>query len=99
MQTIIDIGVTESLITAILVLFIGRLINSLSPKSAKFNIPEPILGGLAIAILITVLYQNGITVNFNLPLQETFMLLFFSTIGLAASFKLLAQGGKKVFVF
>jgi ESS family glutamate:Na+ symporter len=99
MQNIIDIGITESLITAILVLFIGRLINSLSQKLAKFNIPEPILGGLIIATLITALHQKGITVNFNLPLQETFMLLFFSTIGLAASFKLLAQGGKKVFLF
>ena len=99
MENIIEIGVIESLITAILVLFIGRLINSISPRLAKFNIPEPILGGLAIAILITVLHQNGINVRFNLPFQETFMLLFFSTIGLAASFKLLLQGGKKVLVF
>ncbi|WP_022941725.1 sodium/glutamate symporter [Psychromonas hadalis] len=99
MENIIEIGVIESLITAILVLFIGRLINILSPKLATFNIPEPILGGLAVAFLITVLHQQGVTINFNLPLQETFMLLFFSTIGLAASFKLLAQGGKKVFLF
>jgi len=99
MENIIEIGVVESLITAILVLFIGRLINSLHPKLAKFNIPEPILGGLAVAIIITLLHLNGITVNFNLPLQDTFMLLFFSTIGLSANFKLLAQGGSKVFVF
>jgi len=99
MENIIEIGVVESLITAILVLFIGRLINSLHPKLAKFNIPEPILGGLAVAIIITLLHLNGITVNFHLPLQDTFMLLFFSTIGLAANFKLLAQGGKKVFIF
>lgn len=99
MENIIEIGVVESLITAILVLFIGRLINAIHPKLAKFNIPEPILGGLAVAILITLLHMNGISVSFHLPLQETFMLLFFSTIGLAASFKLLAQGGTKVFIF
>lgn len=99
MENIIEIGVIESLITAILVLFIGRLINAIHPKLAQFNIPEPILGGLAIAIIITLLHQQGITIVFNLPLQETFMLLFFSTIGLAANFKLLLQGGKKVFIF
>lgn len=99
MGNIIEIGVIESLIIAILVLFIGRFINSLSSKLERFNIPEPILGGLTIAILITVLHTKGINIRFNLPLQDTFMLLFFSTIGLSASFKLLAQGGKKVFVF
>lgn len=99
MENSIEIGVVESLIIAILVLFIGRFINKSSPKLARFNIPEPILGGLAIALLITFLHQRGTTINFNLPLQETFMLLFFSTIGLAANFRLLAQGGVKVFIF
>ena len=97
--TIINVGAIESLIIAILVLFIGRFFNKVIPGLAKFNIPEPILGGLLIAILITVLHAFQITIEFHLPLQETFMLLFFSTIGLAANFKLLAQGGKKVFVF
>lgn len=99
MQNTIEIGILESLVIAIMVLFIGRLINYLIPKLARFNIPEPILGGLVIAFIITILHQQGITVNFDLPLQNTFMLLFFSTIGLAASFKLLAQGGRKVFIF
>lgn len=99
MQSSIDVGVTESLIVAILVLFIGRLINSSSKRIARFNFPEPILGGLVIAFLITFLHSRGININFDQPLQETFMLMFFSTIGLAASFKMLAQGGKKVFVF
>ncbi|WP_019614637.1 sodium/glutamate symporter [Psychromonas ossibalaenae] len=99
MENIIEVGAIESLIIAILVLFIGRLINACSPKLAQFNIPEPILGGLVVAVLITILHQQGTTIAFHLPLQNTFMLLFFSTIGLAASFKLLAQGGTKVFLF
>lgn len=99
MENIISFDVIESLIIAISVLFIGRIINKLIPKLARFNIPEPILGGLIIAGIITVLHMQGISVHFDLPLQDTFMLLFFSTIGLAANFKLLAQGGRKVFVF
>ena len=99
MENIISFDVIESLIIAISVLFIGRIINKLIPKLARFNIPEPILGGLIIAGIITVLHVQGISVSFDLPLQDTFMLLFFSTIGLAANFKLLAQGGRKVFIF
>ena len=97
--SVFQVGAIESLIIAILVLFIGRFFNKVIPGLAKFNIPEPILGGLLIAILITILHSLNITIAFHLPLQETFMLMFFSTIGLAANFKLLAQGGKKVFVF
>jgi ESS family glutamate:Na+ symporter len=99
MEHIIEIGAIESLIIAITVLFIGRGINKSSEKLARFNIPEPILGGLVVATIITILHSFDITIEFDLPLQETFMLLFFSTIGLAANFELLAQGGKKVFVF
>lgn len=99
MENIIEVGAIESLVIAILVLFIGRTINFAIPPLRRYNIPEPILGGLVIAIFITLLHSNGITVSFHLPLQTTFMLLFFSTIGLSASFKLLAKGGAKVFIF
>jgi len=97
--TIFEVGAVESLLIAILVLFIGRAINFSFPKLAKFNMPEPILGGLVTATAITILHHFGIRIEFHLPLQNVFMLIFFSSIGLTANFKLLAQGGKKVFVF
>ncbi|TRX53979.1 sodium/glutamate symporter [Thalassomonas sp. M1454] len=99
MNNIIEVGVIESLLIAISVLFIGRFINYIAPPLRRFNFPEPILGGLVVAIFITVLHAQGTNINFNLPLKDTFMLLFFSTVGLSASFKLLAQGGAKVFIF
>ena len=57
------------------------------------------MGGLVVAIIITLLKLQGIELRFSLPLQDTFMLMFFSTIGLAANYKLLMKGGAKVFVF
>ncbi|QBY04976.1 sodium/glutamate symporter [Thalassotalea sp. HSM 43] len=99
MNETIEVGAIESLVIAILVLFIGRFINHIVKPIQKFNFPEPILGGLAIAIVITWLHAEGVSIEFNLPLQSTFMLLFFSTVGLSANFKLLAQGGAKVFIF
>jgi ESS family glutamate:Na+ symporter len=65
----------------------------------KYNIPEPIIGGLVVAAITTALHFQNITLKFSLPMQNTLMLMFFSTVGLAASYKLLAKGGKKVFIF
>ena len=72
-----EVDVIESLVIAILVLFIGRFLNYSIKPLQRFNFPEPILGGLVVAIISTVLHTIGTTINFNLPLQDTFISLFF----------------------
>ncbi len=99
MEQIIEVGALGSFVIAILVLFVGRTINRLVPVFGKFNLPEPIVGGLVIATVITVLHAYGVTLQFTLPLQNYLMLFFFSTVGLSASYKLLLKGGVKVFIF
>ncbi|GIU25565.1 sodium/glutamate symporter [Shewanella sp. MBTL60-007] len=99
MNTVYSIGELESFLIAILVLFIGHSVNRHVRFFKKYNIPEPIIGGLVVAAVITVLHFQNITLAFSLPMQNTLMLMFFSTVGLAASYKLLARGGKKVFIF
>lgn len=46
MNQIISIGALESFLIAISVLFLGHFINAKLPILTKFNIPEPIVGGL-----------------------------------------------------
>ena len=99
MNTIYSIDALESFLIAFLVLFIGHLVNSKIPVLNRFNIPEPIIGGLIIAIAIAVLHFEGISLEFSLPLQQILMLMFFSTVGLAASYTQLIKGGSKVFLF
>jgi len=99
MDTVYQIGELESFLIALSVLFIGRIICHYVALLKKYNIPEPIVGGLVVAVVITLLKLQGIELRFSLPLQDTFMLMFFSTIGLAANYKLLMKGGAKVFVF
>ena len=99
MYNTISVGALESLLIAISVLFLGHLVNSKLPILKQYNITEPIVGGLIVAFLITLLHFNGINLEFSLPLQKTFMLMFFSTVGLAANYTQLAKGGTKVFVF
>ncbi|CAM3173543.1 sodium/glutamate symporter [Moritella viscosa] len=99
MNTIYSIGELESFLIAFLVLFLGHIINKKIPALQRFNIPEPIVGGLLVAIIITLLHFQNITLEFSLPLQSTLMLMFFSTVGLAASYTQLLKGGSKVFLF
>ena len=89
-----------TLIAATIVLLVGRLL----VKNIKFlhdlNIPEPVSGGLVAATLITILYYTtGITFKFESSLQTTFMLIFFSSIGLSADFARLKQGGFPLVAF
>ncbi|MCR9883166.1 sodium/glutamate symporter [Vibrio alginolyticus] len=99
MNHLISVGALESFLVAISVLFLGHFINAKLPILKKFNIPEPIVGGLIVACMITALHFNGIDLEFDLPLQNTFMLMFFATVGLAANYTQLMKGGAKVFIF
>ncbi|GEM75733.1 sodium/glutamate symporter [Vibrio sagamiensis] len=99
MSHLISVGALESFLVAISVLFLGHFINAKLPILKKFNIPEPIVGGLIVACIITILHFNGIDLQFDLPLQNTFMLMFFATVGLAANYTQLIKGGAKVFIF
>ena len=99
MNTVYSIGELESFLIAILVLFIGHSVNRHLAAFRKYNIPEPIVGGLIVASIITILHFNNISLEFSLSMQNTLMLMFFSTVGLAASYKLLIKGGSKVFLF
>lgn len=99
MHHLISIGPLESFLIAISVLFLGHFINAKLPILEKFNIPEPIVGGLIVAFAITLLHFYGLDLEFSLPLQNIFMLMFFSTVGLAANYTQLVKGGAKVFLF
>ncbi|TAA47122.1 sodium/glutamate symporter [Corallincola spongiicola] len=98
METTYQIGALHSFILVILVLFIGRALCSSIAALKKFNIPEPIVGGLVVAVLVTVLKYQGIQVEFSVPMKDILMLFFFSAVGLSASYKMLLKGGRQVFV-
>ncbi len=89
-----------TLIAATIVLLIGRILVKKIKFFQNFNIPEPVAGGLLAAFLITLLYSfTGMTFTFEKPLQDAFMLIFFSSIGLSADFSRLKQGGMPLVIF
>ncbi len=95
----ISVDPLESFVIAICVLLLGRYINSKFAKLKSFNIPDPIVGGLIVTGIITICHFNGANLKFELPLRDIFMLIFFSTVGLAANYTQLIKGGAKVLIF
>lgn len=66
----------------------------------RFLIPAPVVGGLIFAVLALVLKTTGIVeITLDTSLQTLFMIAFFTTVGLGASFKLIKLGGKLLVIY
>ena len=96
----VTFGVYYTLIMAVLVLLLGKFLTRHVRFLRDFNIPEPVSGGLVVALSIFVIHLfTGLTVSFEGSLQSAFMLVFFSSIGLSANFAKLREGGTGLFIF
>lgn len=85
----------EVLIVAILVLFLGGSLTHRFALLRKYNIPTAVTGGIVCSLVVALLEGVwDIRIRFDLQLRDLFLLFFFSTIGLGAKMKTLAQGGK-----
>ena len=83
---------------AIIVLLIGMLVRKKVRFFTKYCIPAPVIGGLIFSIVTTILRSANIF-DFDTTLQSFFQIMYFCTIGFAASFKMLKVGGSKVVKF
>ncbi|OTG89428.1 sodium/glutamate symporter [Acinetobacter sp. ANC 3813] len=89
-----------TIVIAVLVLFIGYFVVNKISILKKYNIPEPVAGGLVAALITYILFkQFNITVNFDANIQQIFMLMFFTSVGLSASLTKLREGGKSLLLF
>ena len=96
----IEVNSYYTLIAATMVLLLGKLMVSKIKFLRDFNIPEPVAGGLVAAICLFSLHAaTGIGFQFQKPLQDAFMLIFFTSIGLSADFSRLKAGGIPLVVF
>jgi ESS family glutamate:Na+ symporter len=80
--------------------YFGIWIRLKVPVLVRLSIPAPVLGGLPIAIIAAILQANGIVrFVFDGALQQVFMICFFCTVGMNASYKLVLKGGLMVLAF
>jgi len=88
-----------TLVAASLVLLLGRGLVTRVGFLRSYNIPEPVAGGLVVAVLVLILRTFDIEVRFDTSLQTPLMLAFFATIGLSADLASLKKGGRVVGIF
>ncbi|TDG15522.1 sodium/glutamate symporter [Seongchinamella unica] len=89
----------QTLIIAILVLYLGRYINGRTRVLRDFNIPEPVTGGLLASLAFALVYTiGGIEVDFDMANRDMLLIVFFTTIGLSSRIDVLKEGGKSLLV-
>lgn len=99
-KKVLNFSVIETLVAASLVLLLGRRLVDKIPLLRAYSIPEPVAGGLLVALLMLAMHGIlHIDVRFDTSLQAPLMLAFFATIGLNADLVSLRSGGKKLGLF
>lgn len=90
----------ETVMLASFVLLLGYFLVKRIAVLKNYNIPEPVVGGFLVAIVLTIVHQVwGQSFSFDTDLQRTMSLVFFSSIGLSANFSRLIKGGKPLVIF
>ena len=89
----------QTLIIAILVLYLGRYINDRVGLLREYNIPEPVTGGLLASIFFGLVYAFANTeISFDMANRDMLLIVFFTTIGLSSRIDVLKEGGKSLLV-
>ena len=85
---------------AIMVYYIGKFLRNKVYFFQKFCVPAPVIGGFLFAIIRFLLQIGGIaTFEFDQALQNPFMMVFFTAIGVGADLDTLKKGGKGFLIF
>ncbi|MCQ2609379.1 MAG: sodium:glutamate symporter, partial [Lachnospiraceae bacterium] len=91
---------TMTLAFAGVLLLIGFAIKNAVKVLQKYCIPAPVIGGFLFMFITFIGHQTGaFAFTFTNNFQDTFMLCFFTTVGLGASLELLKKGGIALVVY
>ena len=93
-MSVIQLSPLVSTTTGFLVLFVGKRLNQELDVLRNYSIPEPVSGGLLVALLLTFLHIiGGPELNFSLESRDFLLVYFFTTVGMNARFSDLKRGG------
>jgi ESS family glutamate:Na+ symporter len=96
---VLELSPRQTVVIAILVLFLGKYLTSKIAFLRDYNIPEPVSGGLIASILFGIAYSAfDIELHFALEIRDALLITFFTTIGLSSKFSTLIQGGKPLLI-
>lgn len=96
----LKISSTQAVALAFVTYFIGVWIKGKVPLFQKLSLPAAVIGGLPLAFILSGLRVNGILqVDFDNTLSTVALLVFFTTIGMMASLKLIKYGGLALILY
>jgi ESS family glutamate:Na+ symporter len=96
---LLKLDLIQTLAIAALLYYAGVMIRRKVPLFDRLNIPSAVIGGLSFSLLVLLTRDRIINFQFETSTQSLFMVAFFTTIGMNASFPLLRSGGMKVVIF
>ena len=96
----IELDLVSTILLSMVVLFAGRALVDHVAVLKRFSIPAPVVGGGLMAILLALAEGlGGVKLSLDLALKDSLLLMFFTTVGLAADARMLAKGGVKLVLF
>lgn len=91
----LELDTRQTLVIAILVLFLGRWLVKMAPVLDRNNIPEPVVGGVTFCLLGLFGYLAfDLSIIFDMVWRDTLLIVFFTCIGVNSELRELIQGGK-----
>jgi glutamate:Na+ symporter, ESS family len=89
----------QTIIVAILVLYLGKYLTKRIKFFRDFNIPDAVSGGVLASLMLWLCYAVfRFQIEFDLDIRNALLIIFFTTIGLSSKLKTLLQGGKPLLI-
>lgn len=90
----INVDAITTLAMCAILLLIGHFVKNKAQILDRYCIPAPVVGGFLFMFVTFIGHTTGaFSFKFDTYFQSPFMLAFFTTVGLGASFQLLKKGG------
>ncbi|WP_373599776.1 sodium/glutamate symporter [Paraclostridium bifermentans] len=96
----LNLNIVATIALACFLIIFGKFIRKHISVLDRLCIPGPVIGGILFALLVFILkHYEILNIVLDTSLQSTFMVAFFSTVGIDASFSLIKKGGKSVLIY
>jgi len=96
----LQLDAVQTVAFAGLTVFAGYALCRVIPLFRRYNLPEPVIGGLLIALLVWVAHAQEVTLfTLDTSLKTPLMIAFFTTLGINASVRVLRASGGQVLGF
>ena len=96
---LLKLDLIQTLAIAGILYLIGIMLKRKISFLERLNIPSAVIGGLLFAVFNLFSHDRLVNIEFDTSMQSLCMVLFFTSIGINASFSLLKKGGRPVILF